>query len=270
METHSNWRPPESEILRAVKEHSSDEAYWVKARLRILKVLKEHPDATNIEIAPLAQTKLRTVDGLFGAWALHGIAVVAKFGRPSEISDEELQKVKMKITSGALTTPEAIQKHISMDVLKLPEKRSIPIARARALYREVRGPKRKSRKYSVPRAYLDKLKLSKPTVARALEEVIKGVSLRKAAFPGSESLLRYYLKQAANPETKSLPRGFREAFFKWCDKESEVTFEGVRGYLLSQGVKCSSERTVYRYIERWKRHKGLQTGRRPSKYKNYG
>jgi len=251
------WRPLKSEIRKAIKTYRENQQVWVKCRVRILEALMANPDATNSELADQVGTKLKSVDGLFYRWRLEGMDAVVRFGRPPELMETDREELERLTLAGELESPEAVQNWVEKRQ-RLAKKNAFSLDQARAIFIRARRVKRVPHQYRVPADFLANLKLANPKVATALEQVLTGTSLRKAAGAGCESLLRYYLKRAGKKNERVLRGGFREAFFVWCaeQKKGEVTFESVERYLKKQGGKDPSPRTVHRYVQGWD-HEGI-------------
>jgi hypothetical protein len=258
MKDAPNWRPRKSEIRKAIIKYRESREAWVKCRLRILETLLANLDATNSELADHAGTNLKTVDGLFYRWRLEGMSAVVRFGRPPELMEKDRKELERLILAGELESPKAVQDWVEKRP-RLPKKNAFTLDQACAIFNRAPRVKRVHPQYRVPADFLANLKLAKPKVAAALEQVLAGASLREAAGAGCESLLRYYLKQAAKPNRRRSPPGFGKAFLAWCDQQSEtdITFENVKEFLKSQKCKADSTRTIHRYLQRAKKHKGI-------------
>lgn len=258
MEDVRNWRPLKSEIRKAINMYRENQDVWVKCRVRILEELIANPDATNSKLADNAGTNLKTVDGLFYQWRLEGINAVVRFGRPPELMEKDRKELERLILTGELESPEAVKEWVEKRP-RLPKKNAFTLGQARAIFNRTLRVKRVHPQYRVPADFLASLKLAKPRVATALEQVLAGASLREAAGAGCESLLRYYLKRASKRNARVLRGGFREAFFAWCvqQNDGDVDFHSVGEYLKNQGVKRSSTRTIHRYVQLWKDRKGI-------------
>lgn len=186
------------------------------------------PDSTDSELAKNASTKLRSVKGLFQGWRVEGINAMMRFGHPPDLMEKDRKKLEILILTGELKSPEDVQEWVRKRP-RLAKKNAFTLHQARAIYDRTRRVKRVRPLYDVPPTFLANLRFAKPEVAAALAKVLAGDSLREAAGQGCESLLSYYLRQAAEPKQRVRPLGFRQAFFAWCAQQNDedVTFESV-------------------------------------------
>jgi hypothetical protein len=258
MKEHSNWRPPQSEVRQALSKYRKNQKAWVKCRIRILEEFMANPNASDSLLADNASSHLKTVEGLFQRWKVEGIDALIRFGRPPELMEQDRKTLERLIVSGKLQSPEDIQEWVG-NRPRLAKKNVFTLDQARVIYDRTRRVKRVQPQYRIPAAFLADLKIAKPQVAAALQKVLDGASLRDAAGTGCESLLRYYLQQAAQPKRRRRTLGFRQAFFVWCDQQNkpDITFETVTKFLKSQRFKASSTRTIHRYLQQAKDYKGI-------------
>jgi hypothetical protein len=261
MKETRNARPPESEVREAISKFRGNPQVWVKCRVRILEELLTKPDASDSELADLASTKLKTVEGLLQRWKVEGLNAVIRFGRPPELMEADRKELQRLILTHKLESPEAVQEWVEHRS-RLPQKNAFTVGQARAIYDRARRLKRVRPQYNVPAKYLANLKLTKPKVAAALEKVLDGASLREAAGTGCESLLRYYLQRAGKKSDGVTRDGVRQAFFAWCDQQNktDITFKAVEKFLNREQLRGRSARTIHRYLQEAKDYLGV--GRR--------
>jgi hypothetical protein len=261
--THKHWRPSKTELAKAVTLYARNPNYWVRARLRVLSALRKSPKASDAELAKGANVKVKTVANLFRSWEQDGMKEALEgFGRRPELSENDLEKLKLLIAVGKLKNPEEVQERISHTVLDLEPGEVYPLAKADALYRKALGIWRHKPEYEVPAQFIKELRLSRPEVAEALAQIVtRRISVRGAAnrYGGDESTLRYYLGKAAEKkEARHLSRAFLFALYDWCDRQKKVTVASVRGYLAQNDVRNRSDRSIHRYIQAWKDSRGIK------------
>jgi len=259
MNARRSWRPSSDEVLRAIDLNAGKQGTWAESRLRVLSAVQSHPKAPDIDIARLARTKTSTVRNPFMNWKQDGIAAVNRFGRPADLKEYDRRKLKELVSAGKLLNPPAVRAWVSQEVLHLAKTTEIPLARARILYREAGGRKIRV----LASGLLDELKISRPVMAEALEQIVKnGLAVKATArrFNIKESTLRYYLRCGSKKKRVThLTLEIHEALKRWCNRNrTNVRVEAVRAFLSTKGVHNKSSRSIHRYIQHWKDSKGIR------------
>ena len=257
--TRCGWRPSKAEIAKALSRYRNSPKPWVKARFRILMRLQRFPQASDKELARMSEAREPALQTLLRGWQQEGIEAIGRFGRPPDLNEADLAGLKRYLSTKPRTVRDA-QRYISRCVLHADSDTAISLSRA-AFYCRKAGQRRKKRRHSVPSEYIEALRPRRPAIANALVRIVTdGLPVRTAAreIHGYDSTLRYHLKRGSRKSGAVQPPGaFLPGFFEWCDGQKHVGIAAVREYLRQIGIKHKSDRSLHRYIQRWKDDRGI-------------
>lgn len=286
MDKGLNWRPAIRELAEAEQLLLENDPKRFETRLEIVRALQAARSHKLSVIAQKASTRSSVVREFLSRWRTHGVRSVVAFGHPRDLNESQLKHLSKELEAGRLRSIDVVRNYIAEKFgvsFGIRSVRSYCEELGFDLPLSVRTTKLHS---SWSKADVEKAAGEDKTLKNRVTAILRAcaepsVPLREIARLDCsnavpESTLRADLK-ALRPETTMddflrsrlrlpiLDRfHLRQAFYDWAMNEYKSTGsppsarEGLV-FLKGKGIQEIAEKTVYSYLEDWKRHAKIES-----------